>query len=384
MRKILLSLFTIAIVGALIGGGVTAFFSDVEESLGTFTAGTIDIAIDGENPWEATFAIEQAKPSQVWYQEFEITNVGNNPCVVYKHLKDFVAGGGIMAYPDPVTGPASSEPEYQAGLNNGELPYVEKCNIQKWILYDLYSEITYPLVGGGTDQWHQTEFDENVSLADVRSVNVPLGSIPVDGKMKVIESYHLDYDTPNDYQGDTLSFTIEFYAVQLEGTTVLLENKADALYAGGPAKVAFDDDGDNVFLDEDQDDTWGKLDYNTVGASFGYTFEASGLDATTDYGLIYYADPWNVQNPTTLIARFTTDGSGDIASTTGSIDLNMDLPALTDANALLGAKIWLVECADLDNPSAVPGALVKYQNWGNLENNLTETHLIWYNDTDVP
>jgi predicted ribosomally synthesized peptide with SipW-like signal peptide len=367
MKKVLMSLFTIAIVGALIGGGVIAMFSDVETAPGTFTAGTIDIAIDGENPWVDSFTIEQAKPCQTWYLEFEITNVGNNPCVVWKHLKDFVTGGGIMVYPDPSTGPASSEPEYVAGggtFNNGvpQDGYVEKCNIDDWIMYDLYSEVIWPKAGGGTDQWHQTLYTENVTIGSIECTFVPLGSIPPGGKMKVIQSYHLHATTPNDYQGDTLSFTIEFYAQQLEGTQLVMENKVKA-QPGEPSVVQF---GDGMV---------GYLDYQTVGSKFNYTFSATGLQAGTSYSLIYYADPWAGNHPGALIATFLTDGGG-IASTSGSVNLNMDLPAVGDDNLLLGAKIWLVPTADYN---AGTKSMTAY----NEPLYLFETYLIWYNDTDV-
>ena len=49
MKKILLSLGTIVIVGALVLGATGAFFSDTETSVGnTFTAGAIDFKVDSE------------------------------------------------------------------------------------------------------------------------------------------------------------------------------------------------------------------------------------------------------------------------------------------------------------------------------------------------
>jgi predicted ribosomally synthesized peptide with SipW-like signal peptide len=358
MKKILMSLFTIAIVGTLIGGGVIAFFSDTESAPGTFTAGTIDIAIDDgtgpENPWVGSFTIEQAKPCQTWYQEFVITNVGNNPCVVWKHLKNFVTGGGIMVYPNNGPATCSSEPEYLLD------PKDTINNIDDWILYDLYSEVIYPDAGGSTDQWHQTLFTENVTIGAIECVDVPLGSIPPGGKMKVIQSYHLKADTGNEYQGDTLSFTIEFYAVQLEGTTLVMENKVKA-QPGEPSVVQF---GDGMV---------GYLTYNTVGSMFDYTFSATGLQNSTSYSLIYYADPWAGNHPGALIATFLTDGGG-IASTSGSVNLNMDLPAVGDDNVLLGAKIWLVPTSDWDGTKMIDYDEPLY---------LFETYLIWYNDTDV-
>jgi len=356
MKKILMSLFTIAIVGTLIGGGVIAFFSDVEEAPGTFTAGTIDIAIDGENPWSAEFAIVQAKPCQTWYQEFEITNVGNNPCVVWKHLKAFVTGGGIAVYPNNGPATCSSEPEWQVD------PKDTINNIDDWILYDLYSEVIEPAAGGGTDQWHQTLFTENVTIGSIECVYVPLGSIPAGGKMKVIQSYHLKAETGNEYQGDTLSFTIEFYAQQLEGTQLVMENKVKA-QPGEPSVVQF---GDGMV---------GYLDYNTVGSMFDYTFSATGLKKDGAYYLIYYADPWKGDHPGAVIATLNAVG-GTIASTSGSVNLNMDLPAVGDDNVLLGAKIWLVPSSDY-NPAT------KQMTGYNEPNYLFETYLIWYNDTDV-
>lgn len=53
MKRILISLMTIALVCALIGGGIFAYFSDVETSTGnTFTAGTLDLAetVSGTGP----------------------------------------------------------------------------------------------------------------------------------------------------------------------------------------------------------------------------------------------------------------------------------------------------------------------------------------------
>jgi predicted ribosomally synthesized peptide with SipW-like signal peptide len=364
MKKILMSLFTIAIVGALIGGGVIAFFSDVESAPGTFTAGTIDIAISGdgaggpfENPWTETFTIADAKPCQAWYFEFVIENVGTNPCVVWKTLKGFTTGGGIAVYPDQKTGSASSEPEYYA--NGGPASYVEVCNIDDWIMYDLYSEVIEPKAGGSTNQWHQTLYTENVNIGALEGVPVPLGSIPSGGKMKVIQSYHLHATTPNDYQGDTLSFTIEFYAKQLEGTTLVMENKVTA-QPGEPAVVQF---GDGMV---------GYLDYNTVGSKFNYTFSATGLKKDGTYYLIYYADPWAGNHPGAQIATFNAVG-GIIASTSGSVDLGIDLPSSPDDNLLLGAKIWLVPSSDWDGTK-----MTAY----NEPNYLFETYLIWYNDTD--
>jgi len=69
-RKILFSLMTIALVGALIGGGIYAYFSDVETSTGNvFTAGTLNLDLtdasdDGTESETATWVFSGIAPGE--------------------------------------------------------------------------------------------------------------------------------------------------------------------------------------------------------------------------------------------------------------------------------------------------------------------------------
>lgn len=57
-RKILFSLMTIALVGALVSGGIYAYFSDIETSTGnTFTAGTLNLKVSDADPLTAHFEV---------------------------------------------------------------------------------------------------------------------------------------------------------------------------------------------------------------------------------------------------------------------------------------------------------------------------------------
>ena len=50
MKKILLSVLTIALVAVVAAGATQALFSDTEESTGnTFTAGTLDLKVNGQD-----------------------------------------------------------------------------------------------------------------------------------------------------------------------------------------------------------------------------------------------------------------------------------------------------------------------------------------------
>jgi len=70
MKKILISLMTIALVGALIGGGIYAYFSDVETSTGNvFTAGTLNLNLtdtsdDGSESETATWVFSNIAPGE--------------------------------------------------------------------------------------------------------------------------------------------------------------------------------------------------------------------------------------------------------------------------------------------------------------------------------
>lgn len=119
----------------------------------------------------------------------------------------------------------------------------------------------------------------------------------------------------------------------------------------------------------------GVLLFAPQGSAFNFVFDAAGLQASTDYSLIYYADPWPGNNPGALIALGTTDGDGFL-HLDGAPDLGMDLPAPADANYPTGAKIWLVPSLDYDagNSKMIAWAPTHY---------LFEYNLITYNDTDV-
>jgi len=120
----------------------------------------------------------------------------------------------------------------------------------------------------------------------------------------------------------------------------------------------------------------GVLYFSTSADKFYFVFQGEGLEATTGYSLIYYADPWPGNNPGAWIAAGTSDGSGNIVLS-GSTDLGIDLPDLADANYLDGAKIWLVLSSDYNSNTASTGPMT---GWNPTEY-LFEHNLITYTDT---
>ena len=152
--------------------------------------------------------------------------------------------------------------------------------------------------------------------------------------------------------------------------------------------------GGTLTLENKDPSTWaviadgrsGTLSYNLSGAIFNFSLTATGLEASTDYSLIYYANPWPGSNPGKLIGVGTSDGSGSL-TISGSPNLNMSLPTPPDSNmvvdhcvlpddydACFGAKIWLVPSDCYTEPAVTTWSPDRF---------LFETNLINYTDTDL-
>lgn len=293
MKKVLLSLFTIAMVGALITGGAVAYFSDVETAEdNVFQAGTVDIEVDGQNPWTKSYTVKIGddkflKPCETGYISFEIHNAGNNPVVVWKHIGNIVCADGLN--------PESEDPGDD--------------RIDKVIDYDLEvdSDVIFTI-------------DDGLSVRNIKSMWMPLGTLQPSDRVTVTQSYHMRADTGNWAQGDTMTFDIDLYAEQRLGD--------------GPSQLSYKLFLDNKTGDPDwyfiADDMWGIL---TWDGSCNADFIAKGLNSTTTYALITYTDPWPGY-PATKIAHGDSNSDGEILWS-----------GLTVPSGFSG-KVWLVLKAD--------------------------------------
>jgi predicted ribosomally synthesized peptide with SipW-like signal peptide len=95
-----MSLMTIAVVGALVAGGIYAYFSDTETSSGnTFTAGTLDLNLDGGNINVVKFTVDDVKPGDSDGATWTVANVGNIPG--YLDLESISVSEAIGTTTDP-------------------------------------------------------------------------------------------------------------------------------------------------------------------------------------------------------------------------------------------------------------------------------------------
>lgn len=193
MKRVLLSLITIGIISAIAIGLSTAFFSDTETSSGnTITAGSLDLKIDSQDNPSAIIDFDDLKPGDDFIEE-KILRVIDNPANVWIHIKDLTSGQG-----------SPTEPEETEEALDGE-----KWDIENFLTYDLK-------VGEGVI----IHFEDEILLSDVVSCWIPLGQLPGAVDVTVEQSFHFDEEVTNWAQGDTLTFTEEFLALQVNDPTV--------------------------------------------------------------------------------------------------------------------------------------------------------------------
>ena len=341
-----------------------AFFTDTEISTGnTFTAGRIDLVVNQQNPLASK--VVELGPMDPGSESIITKNlvVTDNPSNIWMQIKDIVGSQGTSTEPECVA---------ESGTWTGtecSSPINPKFDLETQIYY--YLSVCLDDNGNYVCDSGETKVESFMAkdaetLATLNGKWVQLWKSLPSGKILIIEqSFHFKSTAGNEYQGDVVTFTEIFGAYQLgaptpTGNTLELENK-------NPTTWMPIIDGRS-----------GTLTYNQAGPTFDYTFTGQGLQASTNYCLIYYAEPWAGNHPGALIATMTTDGSGSVTQS-ASVNLNMDLPTSPDYRYPAGAKIWLVPCSGYDSVNK------KITGW-NPTSYLFENNpiLINYDDTDAP
>ena len=346
-KKIILSLSVIAAVAAIVVGGTMAYFSDTEKSAGnTFTAGTIDISVDGHNPWSETaaYTLDDMKPGYVDHTNFVIKNKGTNPANITKSITGISDDENGIDEPECVAYSGSWDGSTCSGGTAVN-------NLQNVITYDLSVVVKD---SNSNPIWNQTLYNNDKTIAEIQAVGgMFLGMIPVGGTMEVTESYHMLKGAGNKYQSDKMTFNITLVAEQLKGS-IVLEDK---------------DPSDWRVLSGDS--TMATLNYAVKGDTFDYTL--AGISPVISGQVALVAGYDTGTNPDTLIGYGTTDGSGSITMNTNTVDLGKDLT---------NAKVWLIPVSDWSTGgSATPGTIGQVVNWHKAQY-LWETGLIDYYDTN--
>ncbi len=358
MKKILLSLVTIAVLAGVGFALSKAQFTDTETAnANVFDTGTIDIAVDGNNPWNGgPYELTDMKPSQTDYINFVVHNVGTNPVNLFKTLSSFreeptVAGNNSESKCVALQGTWDGE-----SCSGSTSPTDMASKIRYDLRVELYQNNPQP---GDKPYWWETIYtdSDNIRLNSLPE-EMYLGMIPVGHFMKVIQSYHMDTDTGNAYQGEKLIFDITLNAEQLTNT-VRLENKY--LSNTDVSHHVWNSGG----VSDGKDAT---LIYKVKDDAFNYTLAVEGM-SDGPYTLVSWEDTgllWTWGNFTGTRVLANVNVSSGIANISGSPDFNSDI---------INAKVWLVP-----GNLGAPGTTGVTLPW-DPTNTLFETGLIDYYDS---
>lgn len=375
MKKIIgLSIAIVLIIG-LVAGGTWAYFSDTETVTGnSLTAGTIDLEAGG-----ATITIPDIKPCLTTEWGFvQFHNIGDNDGNIWLHFAN------VMGLENSIVDPEADAYWANSNYNPDKLRYDNFLDCYITIDVSVDPNPNGSKGSGATDIILESE---HWKLSELECQWIPLGLMPTGGWLEVWISFHIQDEAGNEFQSDQVVFDIEAMLQQTNAPApdheypcdwrvLRLENKDSS--QATPTSAA-DMVGKEYWTPITGDGIYGILSYDCKAQKFNYTFEAYGLTPSTNYSLIYYADPWPGSNGV-LIATFTTDAYGDIAPTSGSVELNMDIPNPSDANYPDHAKIWLVPSSDYS--TTTPGTSGSMGAW-HPDNYLFDMRPMNYNDTGV-
>jgi len=179
-KKLLAGLIIIGLVGFALGWGTYSYFSDTETSSGnTFSAGTLDLKVDGkDDPLGAYFSVSDVKPGDSGYKDIVLSNAGTLAGKAYIHFKN-------------VEDKPGTTPESEPTPDNGELSQ------------NLYIKV---LVGGVVKA--------EGYLSAIKCNSYELGTIVGGGSLTVTIEWSIPSDVGNVIMGDSVTFDIEFSLVQ--------------------------------------------------------------------------------------------------------------------------------------------------------------------------
>jgi predicted ribosomally synthesized peptide with SipW-like signal peptide len=195
MNRVLLGIMTIVLVCALIGGGVYAYFSDIETSTGnTFTSGTLDLNLDGGNANVVKFTVADVKPGDSGAGTWTVANVGTIDG--YLDLESIGVAEGVGTTTDPEL--------------VDETTHVDTNQLGNYLLGHLFIDTNND---GGWDAGETDLFGTNASPAAINTVsaNYSIGLSLTHGSSNYFTlAWSVPGSADNRIQGDNVTLGMTF------------------------------------------------------------------------------------------------------------------------------------------------------------------------------
>ena len=261
MKKFIGLGIAVAVVVGLIASGTWAVFTDTETNTGnTFSAGTIDISLD-PSTGQAVATVDgtlDLKPCQTGWININVTNIGTNPCELWKHIGNVLNDENEMVEPE--------EAFYEANYPEGPPYPAADWKISDWIHYDMtvcrdVVDVVYlvetDLIPGDSGWYYDSSTIYTVVLDDVSNkanltqltvipstgnfansfdVVAALAATPDGDSLYVVDRDSAElarYDIATDtwtWIGDTNLVNCVQLACALDGTLYASSNNTDDLY----------------------------------------------------------------------------------------------------------------------------------------------------------
>ena len=197
-KRILISLAIIGAVSAIVVGATTAYFSDTETLSGnTFTAGTLDLTVDDENPYTEHITVDNIKPGWARQWVFWLKNTGNLDGKLSIEFSDIINNDNGLTEPE-------SDVDSTGGDGEGELgEYLEAAStLRHW-------------VGGQiVDQPEPFSWTKLNDLGGQTFTSYTLAADEADAQQFILD-LKLPLDVGNIVQSDSVEFDIIFKLEQV-------------------------------------------------------------------------------------------------------------------------------------------------------------------------
>ena len=181
-KKILVSIFFIGLLALALGWGTYSYFNDTETSTdNTFTAGTLDLKVDGaDDSLPVYFSVSNVKPTDSDSKTIKLKNDGTIQGKAYIHIKNVANVEG-----------ANPEPETDK-VDPGDLGQY----LQIQIKYDGVIKVAW------------------TSIDSLNSVKNELGILGGGAEKDAEILWKIEGTVGNDIMGDIVTFDIEFILEQ--------------------------------------------------------------------------------------------------------------------------------------------------------------------------
>ncbi len=184
------------LAGAVVGSSL-AYFSDTETSANNqIVAGSIDLLVNGVNNPPSVVNLDDLKPGDIRTvnKTLQVSST-SNPANVYLHIKDLDSDQGT-----------STDSETEEEINQWGGP---KDDLQNYINYSLQVEGT-PIIATASA----------TLLAQASSCYIPLGIVNHGEIVEMQQIFSLPSSVTNWAQGDTLTFSEDFFAHQTRNNPI--------------------------------------------------------------------------------------------------------------------------------------------------------------------